>query len=153
MLRSTVSIGTTRNIVLPEIRRHASRFGLAFCPERTVEGRAIPEYADAAKKGYGPEVILGSESRRAGRMLVQMTGGTEGPKESLDRLRDAGVDTLVDMHFSEDFRKHAEELHMNLVIAGHVSSDTLGMNLVLDRIEPHGVHVRCVSGMVRVSRA
>jgi putative NIF3 family GTP cyclohydrolase 1 type 2 len=115
--------------------------------------RAIPEYADAAKKGYGPEVILGSESRRAGKMLVQMTGGTEGPKESLDRLRDAGVDTLVDMHFSEDFRKHAEELHMNLVIAGHVSSDTLGMNLVLDRIEPHGVHVRCISGRVRVSRA
>jgi len=114
--------------------------------------RAIPEYGDAAKKGYGPEIILGGEARRAGRMLVQMTGGTEGPVESLDRLRDAGVDTLVDMHFSEEFRKHAEELHMNLIIAGHISSDTLGMNLILDRIEPHGVHVRCVSGMVRFSR-
>ena len=43
VLRSTVSIGTTRRIVLPEIRRHTERFGLAFCPERTIEGRAIPE--------------------------------------------------------------------------------------------------------------
>ena len=43
VLRSTVSIGTTRRIVLPEIRRHRERFGLAFCPERTVEGKAIAE--------------------------------------------------------------------------------------------------------------
>jgi UDP-N-acetyl-D-mannosaminuronic acid dehydrogenase len=43
VLRSTVSIGTTRGIVLPEIRRHRDRFGLAFCPERTIEGKAIPE--------------------------------------------------------------------------------------------------------------
>jgi UDP-N-acetyl-D-mannosaminuronic acid dehydrogenase len=43
VLRSTVSIGTTRRIVLPEIHRHRERFGLAFCPERTIEGKAIPE--------------------------------------------------------------------------------------------------------------
>jgi UDP-N-acetyl-D-mannosaminuronic acid dehydrogenase len=43
ILRSTVSIGTTRGIVLPEIHRHRERFGLAFCPERTIEGKAIPE--------------------------------------------------------------------------------------------------------------
>lgn len=42
---------------------------------------------------------------------------------------------------------------MNLVIAGHVSSDTLGMNLILDRIEPAGVEVRCCSGMIRVRRS
>jgi hypothetical protein len=115
--------------------------------------RGIPEYGDAAKKGYGPEIVLGSEERRAGRMLVQMTGGTEGPVESLERLRSVGIDTLVDMHFSEDFRKKADELHMSLVVAGHISSDTLGMNLVLDRIEPNGVYVRCLSGMIRVRRS
>jgi hypothetical protein len=115
--------------------------------------RGIPEYGDAAKKGYGPEIVLGSEERRAGCMLVQMTGGTEGPVESLERLRSVGVDTLVDMHFSEDFRKKADELHMSLVVAGHISSDTLGMNLVLDRIEPNGVYVRCLSGMIRVRRS
>jgi UDP-N-acetyl-D-mannosaminuronic acid dehydrogenase len=43
VLRSTVTIGTTRHVVLPEVLRRTSRFGLAFCPERTVEGRAIAE--------------------------------------------------------------------------------------------------------------
>ena len=37
------------------------------------------------------------------------------------------------MHYSEEHRKRAEELKLNLVIAGHISSDVLGMNLILDR--------------------
>ncbi|MHB1017723.1 MAG: NGG1p interacting factor NIF3 [Coriobacteriia bacterium] len=115
--------------------------------------RSVPEYEDAARKGYGPILIQGSGSARCGTCLVDMTGGTEGPEEALDKLVAAGVDTLVGMHYSEEHRKHAEKLKLNLVIAGHISSDTLGMNLVLDRIESQGVEVICTSGMVRVSRA
>jgi hypothetical protein len=114
--------------------------------------RAIPEYEHAAKSGYGPEIIQGEGSHRPGRVVVDMTGGTEGPTDALNRLSAAGVDTLVGMHYGEEHRKRAEELHMNLVIAGHISSDTLGMNLVLDRIESRGVKVYCTSGIVRVRR-
>jgi hypothetical protein len=114
--------------------------------------RAIPEYEHAAKSGYGPELILGTGTHRPGRIVVDMTGGTEGPADALNRLSASGVDTLVGMHYGEEFRKRAEELHMNLVIAGHISSDTLGMNLILDRIESKGVKVYCTSGIVRVRR-
>jgi putative NIF3 family GTP cyclohydrolase 1 type 2 len=114
--------------------------------------RAVPEYGDAAMKGYGPELVLGTDSHRPGKMVADMTGGTEGPTDALNRLSAAGVDTLVGMHYSEEHRKRAEELKMNLIVAGHISSDTLGMNLVLDAIEKAGVAVTCVSGMVRVKR-
>ncbi|MRS12972.1 MAG: NGG1p interacting factor NIF3 [Actinobacteria bacterium] len=113
---------------------------------------SVPEYADAATKGYGPILIQGGGSKRCGTCVVDMTGGTEGPKEAMDKLVAAGVDTLVGMHYSEEHKKHAEELKLNLVIAGHISSDTLGMNLILDRIESQGVEVLCTSGMVRVKR-
>lgn len=117
--------------------------------------RGIPEYADAAKKGYGPAIIVGSGSARPGRIVVDMTGGTEGPTDALDRLSSAGVGTLVGMHYSEEHKKRAEELKLNLVIAGHVSSDVLGMNLVLDEIEKRlgAIEVHCASGMVRVKRS
>ena len=116
--------------------------------------RTVPEYADGAKKGYGPQLIVGEESARVGRVVVDMTGGTEGPTDALDRLSAAGVGTLVGMHYSEDHRKRAESLKLNLVLAGHISSDVLGMNLVLDEIERLGaVEIVCVSGMVRVKRA
>jgi UDP-N-acetyl-D-mannosaminuronic acid dehydrogenase len=61
VLRSTVSIGTTRRIVLPEIRRYTERFGLAFCPERTIEGRAIPEMRSL------PQIIGGVDEESADR--------------------------------------------------------------------------------------
>ncbi len=115
--------------------------------------RRIPEYAEGARRGYGPIIMQGSGGGRCGKVVVDMTGGTEGPKEALDRLSAAGVGTLVGMHYSEEHRKHAEKLKLNLVIAGHISSDTLGMNLVLDEIEGQDVQIRCVSGMVRVRRS
>lgn len=116
--------------------------------------RTIPEYADAARKGYGPTCIVGDGSARPGRIVVDMTGGTEGPKEALDRLSAAGVGTLVGMHYSEEHKKHAEKLKLNLVIAGHISSDVLGMNIVLDRIEALGdIEIVCASGMVRFKRS
>jgi len=61
VLRSTVSIGTTRNIVLPEVRRRTERFGLAFCPERTIEGRAIAEMRSL------PQIIGGLDERSSAR--------------------------------------------------------------------------------------
>jgi putative NIF3 family GTP cyclohydrolase 1 type 2 len=116
--------------------------------------RTVPEYADAARKGYGPALISGSASARPGRIVVDMTGGTEGPLDALERLSAAGVGTLVGMHYSEEHRTKAEELKINLIIAGHVSSDTLGMNLVLDEIERAGeVAIHCTSGMVRFKRS
>ncbi len=116
--------------------------------------REIPEYADGAKKGYGPTIVQGSGTARAGRMVADMTGGTEGPIDALNRLSAAGVGTLVGMHYSEEHRKRAEELGLNLVVAGHISSDVLGMNLILDRIESLGaVEIVCSSGMVRVARS
>lgn len=114
----------------------------------------IPEYSDAARKGYGPTLVSGSGSARAGRIVVDMTGGTEGPTDALNRLSQAGVGTLVGMHYSEEHKKRAEELKINLVIAGHISSDVLGMNLILDEIEKLGpIEVVCASGMVRFSRS
>jgi putative NIF3 family GTP cyclohydrolase 1 type 2 len=115
--------------------------------------REIDEYADAARKGYGPEIVHGEGGHRPGRVVVDMTGGTEGPLKALDRLSAAGVDTLVGMHFSEEYRTHATELNVNLVVAGHISSDALGMNLILDEIEKRGVKVICTSGIVRVRRS
>lgn len=115
--------------------------------------RTIPEYADGARKGYGPTIVTGAPTARTGRIVVDMTGGTEGPVDALDRMAQAGVGTFVGMHYSEEHRKRAEKLKLNLVVAGHISSDVLGMNLVLDAIERLGdIDVGCTSGMVRFKR-
>jgi UDP-N-acetyl-D-mannosaminuronic acid dehydrogenase len=43
ILRSTVKIGTTRNIVGPILAETGKKFNIAMCPERTLEGKAMEE--------------------------------------------------------------------------------------------------------------
>jgi UDP-N-acetyl-D-mannosaminuronic acid dehydrogenase len=43
VMRSTVKIGTTRNLIHPILKQAGVAFDLAFCPERTLEGRALIE--------------------------------------------------------------------------------------------------------------
>lgn len=113
----------------------------------------IPEYKDAVKNGTGPRVLAGNPNGAAGEILLEMTGGTEGPKEALAKLYKAGVRTLVSMHTSEEHFKKAKELNLNVVIAGHISSDTLGLNLLLDRIEKEEkLSIVSCSGFRRFSR-
>lgn len=43
VLRSTVKLGTTRNVVKPILDAAGRDYQLAYCPERTLEGRALIE--------------------------------------------------------------------------------------------------------------
>ncbi|MDD3717169.1 MAG: NGG1p interacting factor NIF3 [Actinomycetota bacterium] len=113
----------------------------------------IPEYQAAARIQAGPVAIVGGNENRAGKIMVDMTGGTEGPQEVLEKLADAGVGTIVAMHYSEKHKDEAEKQKINVIIAGHIVSDSLGMNLILDRLEEKGLRITPVSGLVRVSRA
>ncbi|MBI1910622.1 MAG: NGG1p interacting factor NIF3 [Deltaproteobacteria bacterium] len=111
----------------------------------------IPEYSAALSETAGPKVFCGSERRRAGKVFVDMTGGTGGSKKMFESLAVAGVGTVVGMHIGDDHRKEAEKHHINVVIAGHISSDSLGMNLLLDNILTD-VEVVATSGYKRISR-
>lgn len=97
--------------------------------------KEIPEYREASKNNAGPRILIGGTERRAGKIFVDMTGGTEGAKNIFESLANSGVGTVVVMHLSEDHRKEAEKHHINAVIAGHISSDNLGMNLLLDGLQ------------------
>ena len=115
--------------------------------------KRIPEYADGLKKGAGPKILIGDPDKDAGKIFVDMTGGTEGPKKIYPRLSQAGVGTIVGMHMSEDHFKYAKDEHINVVIAGHIASDTLGMNLLLDELEKAGrLDIVPCSGFIRIKR-
>ena len=113
----------------------------------------IPEYLEAIRNNAGPRILIGSDDQRTGKIFVDMTGGTSGSKETIERLSQSGVGTIVGMHMSEDHRKEAERHHLHVVIAGHISSDSLGLNLLLDAIEKRTpIQVFECSGFRRVKR-
>ena len=113
----------------------------------------VPEYAQASRLNAGPRIVVGAGNKRAGRIMVMMTGGTGGPEESIEKLASAGVGTLVEMHIDEKLKKKAEEYHLNVIVAGHIASDSIGMNLLLDQLEAKGVEIRTCSGLIRTKRS
>jgi putative NIF3 family GTP cyclohydrolase 1 type 2 len=113
----------------------------------------IPEYKEAAKNGTGPCTFVGGPRDRAGKVvLTELTGGTEGSPEIYERLAQTGAGTIVGMHISEKHKEEAEKANVNVVIAGHISSDSLGVNLFLDELEKKGVEIVPCSGLTRYSR-
>jgi putative NIF3 family GTP cyclohydrolase 1 type 2 len=115
--------------------------------------RDIPEYRRSAALQLPPKIVSGSEESRCGKVFVDMTGGTEGAKEVFEKYAASGVSTLVGMHISEDHLENAKKANLNIVIAGHISSDTLGLNLLLDTVEKkERLEYVCVSGFERVRR-
>lgn len=115
--------------------------------------KLIPEYQDAMGKGVGPNLISGKEKNKTGKILIDMTGGTEGSKRIFARLSQAGVGTIIAMHFSEEHYKMAKAEFMNVIIAGHIASDNLGLNLLLDKlVKKSDINIIPCSGFVRFCR-
>jgi len=126
-------------------------------PERLSEVMEIleelPEYQKAKQRGAGPKILAGSETNRAGKIYVDMTGGTEGSKDIFEKQAAAGISTLVGMHFSEEALEKAKKANLNVIVAGHISSDTMGLNILLDRLEKQtgeSLDIISVSGFERI---
>lgn len=115
--------------------------------------KSIPEYGEAVKIGAGPKLITGKPENRCGKIAItEITGGTEGSPKLYEKMAQAGIGTTLAMHASEEHRKEAEAACINLIIAGHISSDSLGMNLFLDELEKQGIEIIPCSGLTRFSR-
>ncbi len=121
----------------------------------------IPEYKLMKKRSSGLVILARSASSvedpyriRAGQVFVDMTGGTGGSKEMFEKLAtNTQVGTFVGMHISEPNLEIAKEYHINVIIAGHTASDSLGINRLLDEVF-QGTDIRIIpcSGYERVER-
>lgn len=116
--------------------------------------KEIPEYKEAMKIGVGPKIFVGAPDHRCGKIaLSEITGGTEGSPKLYEKIAQAGIGTVIGMHVSEDHKKEAEAAHINIVIAGHMSSDSLGMNLLMDELQKQSIEIVACSGFTRFSRS
>ncbi len=112
----------------------------------------IPEYQHAKRHGAGPKIIAGSPRHRLGKFVVEMTGGTNPSAKVYPEFSRAGFSTVIGMHMKEDGVTKANESSMNVIITGHMASDSLGMNLFLDELEKNGIEIVACGGLIRVSR-
>ena len=111
---------------------------------------ALQEFPEQKRAATEPKVRLGSPERLAGRVAVAMAGYTNGGVDVLKAYFDAGVGTVLMMHFSEGDLKEAREQKLagNLVVTGHMASDSIGINVYLDELERRGLEVVRAGGII-----
>lgn len=136
------------------------RFVQVYLDERFVDNpkKTLKDVIDALNEidvykktlpGTRPVIRIGSEDDFAGKIAVLMAGGTGGGKDVLKAYFEAGVGTIVSMHCPEDDIKAIKEQNIgNLVVAGHMSSDSIGLNRIIEEWEKHGVEVIKMSGIL-----
>jgi putative NIF3 family GTP cyclohydrolase 1 type 2 len=113
--------------------------------------KSIPEYRKAAEMQMGPEIFVGSPERRTGKIAVtEITGGTSGSKDIYEKMSQYGIGTVVGMHMEEESRKNAEKHHINVVIAGHMASDSVGVNLFLKKLKKEKIDLIPAGGLITI---
>jgi UDP-N-acetyl-D-mannosaminuronic acid dehydrogenase len=78
ILRSTVKVGTTRDVVTPALAASGKSFDIAMCPERTLEGKALQELRELPQIiGADDQAVADRAAalfRRLTNSIVQVSG-------------------------------------------------------------------------------
>jgi hypothetical protein len=108
----------------------------------------FPEY----RRGHArPQAWTGSTSNRLGRWTVAIAGGTNGGFPVFNEYFRAGVNTILAMHIDEgDLQqlRGVADPGNTLVITGHMTSDSIGINAVIAGLEERGIEVVRTGGVV-----
>lgn len=97
----------------------------------------------------GPVIRVGGKTDYAGKIAVLMAGGTNGGADVFKSYFEAGVGTIVCMHVPEDVKKAVTEQNIgNVIVAGHMASDSIGLNVIIEAWEKEGLDVTKMSGIL-----
>ncbi len=106
----------------------------------------LPEFANSVTK---IKIRIGRREDRAGRVVVSHGAGTNGGYDVARTYFLHGVRTVVYIHIGlSDLEKLKNESRGNLIITGHIASDSVGINPFLEGLEKKGITVKSI-GVIR----
>lgn len=99
----------------------------------------LPEFRNALTK---INVCLGKKESKAGKVVVSHAAATNGGYEIAKTYFEHGVDILIYIHISPlDLERLREEGKSDLIVTGHIASDSLGINPFIHELERRGLIV------------
>jgi len=99
---------------------------------------SMPEFKASEIK---PEVVLGDPTAARGRTKLVVAAGTNGGYHIAKAYFSHGIDTLIYMHvdFEELKKLRDDPTSKNLILLGHESGDSVGINPLLRALKKRGV--------------
>lgn len=119
LLRSTVKIGTARNVVRPILERSGKSFDLAMCPERTLEGNALSEIRHLPQ-------IVGADDLRARQRASELFHRLTSQVLTVSSLETAEIIKLADNTFRDVRFGFANEIARLCDAVGVSANEVIG---------------------------
>jgi hypothetical protein len=97
------------------------------------------------------ELRNGQPSNELGNVVMSHGAGTNGGYAVAKAYYDHGVDTVVYIHCRPADSKRLKAEYgdnKNLLITGHIVSDSIGINPYIDRLRQEGIDVTTISGII-----
>ena len=98
------------------------------------------------------DIRVGDAKNKIGRVVVAHACGTNGGYPVAKAYFDHGVDTVIYIHCeggaSRKLKDEFQAKQKNLIITGHIASDSLGINPFIAALEERGIRVTPVSGII-----
>ena len=118
-------------------------------PRLTDVMNAVMEPAESQESISPPVLYVGSASDYAGKVVALFSHEAAEYPEIALALFEAGVGTLILPYASEEVVAATKEQNIgNLIVMGHVTADSIGINAFLSRLEGQGVEVMRMSGVI-----
>ncbi len=101
--------------------------------------KELPEFKNAVTE---IEIRLGKPENPAGKVVVSHGAGTNGGYEIAKTYFEHGVGTVIYIHISAgDLEKLKADGIGNLIVTGHIASDSVGINPLIKELEKRNVSV------------
>jgi hypothetical protein len=137
--------------------------------EKTARDRIYPQFPEGNDKTVGdlidafmefeeckispvkPKVAIGKRDNPCGLPIIAFANGTFGGPDVLRTYWKYGRDTAVYMHVppKDIIKLREDEDHKNLILTGHMPSDSIGINVFIDALIENGMEVDTFNGVVR----
>lgn len=118
ILRSTVKLGTARNVVSPVLKASGKKFEIACCPERTLEGRALTELNQLPQ-------IIGADDTATLHRAAQLFGIMTPTTVRVEGLETAEMIKLVDNTYRDVSFAFANEIARACDAAGLSAAEVI----------------------------
>lgn len=135
-----------RRIMVDAIERHIESLGCPASVQDALDALlTLPEFANAPTRIMVP---VGAVDRPLGRVAVVHGAGTNGGYAVARTYFEHGVDTVLYIHVAPDeAQRLRSETRGNLIVSGHISSDMVGINQFVAKLEERGVEIVRMSGL------
>ncbi len=112
--------------------------------------KSLNEIDEISKGLTKPALRIGDDESPVGKFFVAISAGTSGGAAVAKAYFKAGINTLLYMHLGEgDYKKlKKERVKGNLIVTGHMPSDSIGINIYLNELEKRGIFVQRFSGVI-----